>query len=221
LFRALLAFSSLLFLASPSFQNPRLLVYQNSRLTKAGRDTIAFRYDGTRVMFKLADFADRDPEVSQRILEERAPQLASPIAQIFGWTLRAGNDDFWKRHADAVDNVHPGDRWIIQAGGQTVFHCTIEKFAIGFGCFSAAIALGLIPPEEQTAFLRVTAKNYLAIPEKDYVPVQFLYPSPALRCRIFKTQNRQQILNLEDTTLLRFQPALHSGCRKMCSTQTK
>jgi hypothetical protein len=131
-------------------------------------------------MFKLSDFIDGDPEVSQRILEEKAPLLAAPVAQVFGWTLRAGNDDFWKRHADVLDNVHPGDRWIIQAGGQTIFHCMIEKFAIGEGCFPAAIALGLIPPEEQTAFLKVTAKYYLAIPEKDYVPVQFLHPSPAL-----------------------------------------
>jgi hypothetical protein len=180
MFRALLAFSSLLFLASPSLQTPLQPVFQNSSLAKAGPDTIAFRYDGTRVMFKLADFADRDPEVSQRNLEEKAPGLAAPVVRLFGWMLWAGDDDFWKRHADALQNVHPGDLWIIRAGGQTVFHCTIEKFAIGFGCFSTAIALGQIPPEEQTAFQRVTAKYYLAIPEKDYVPVQFSHPSPAL-----------------------------------------
>ena len=146
MFQALLAFSSLVFMASPSLQTAPQPVSQKSRHTKTGRDTIAFRYDDKRVMFKLSYFADGDPELSQRILEERTLQLTAPVAKILGWTLRAGNDDFWKRHADALGNVHPGDRWIIQSAGQTVFHCTIEKYAIGEGCFSAAIALGLIAP---------------------------------------------------------------------------
>jgi hypothetical protein len=180
LFRALLAFSCLMFLTSPSLQTPRQPVVQNSRFNKAGRDTIAFRYDGKRVMFKLSDFADGDPEVSQRYLEERAPLLAAPVARFFGWMLRAGNDDFWDRHRDALQEVRPGDRWIIQSGGQSDFHCTIEKFAIGEGCFPAAIAMGLILPEEQPDFLRVTAKYYLAIPEKDYISVPFIHPGPAL-----------------------------------------
>jgi hypothetical protein len=65
--------------------------------------------------------------------------------------------------------MRAGDRWVILAGGQAVFHFSIEKFAIGEGCFPAAIGIGRVVSEEQPDFSRVSPKYYVAMPERDYV----------------------------------------------------
>jgi hypothetical protein len=83
-------------LVLPAIQRP--LVPQDGSIT-GSRKTVAFRYDDQRVMFKVSDFAERDPDVYQRNLMKTAALMAEPAARLFGWLPRAGDEDFWRRHS--------------------------------------------------------------------------------------------------------------------------
>jgi hypothetical protein len=133
---------------------------------------VAHRYDDTRVVFSLEKTFPDEPELRRGSLAQNPTRMPDPAAKLAGMTLWKMDESFWKRHARDLPGPVPGDRWVIEAGGVSSYHCTIENLAIAeVACGTAIVAIGQVNPAEQEAFRHVNEKHYLAVSEANHVAV--------------------------------------------------
>jgi len=142
---------------------------------------VAHRYDDTRVVFSLEKTFPDEPELRRRSLAQNPTRMPDPAAKLAGMTLWKMDESFWKRHARDLPGPVPGDRWVVEAGGLSTYHCTIENLAIAeVACSTAIVAIGQVDPAEQEAFKHVNEKHYLVVSEANHVAVPLSETGPAI-----------------------------------------
>lgn len=142
---------------------------------------IAHRYDDSRVVFSLEKTFQDEPELLRRDLAQNPSRLPDPAAKLAGMSLWKMDDGFWKRHVKDLAGPLPGDRWVLEAGGLTTFHCTIERLAVAeIACGTAIVAIGQVDPAEQEAFKHLKERYYLVISEANHVAVPPPEAGPAI-----------------------------------------